>query len=92
MAAGFDVRKHRNPDLQGTDPANICNRGTAGMGVQLELSKSVRRAMFASLSREGRKSTTARFHAFVDAIRGVLATAPTDAVWPGCRGARAAMD
>jgi phage replication-related protein YjqB (UPF0714/DUF867 family) len=72
QAAGFDVRQHPNPDLQGRDPANICNRGTSGKGVQLELSHALRSEMFSSLSREGRKYTTPRFHAFVDAVRSVL--------------------
>jgi phage replication-related protein YjqB (UPF0714/DUF867 family) len=70
--AGFDVREHPDPDLQGRDPANVCNRGTSGAGVQLELSKAVRKTMFHSLTREGRKCPTARFHVFVDAVRGVL--------------------
>ena len=54
-AEGFDVRRHSNPNLQGTDPENICNRGTMGRGVQLELSQAVRKTMFTSLTREGRR-------------------------------------
>jgi phage replication-related protein YjqB (UPF0714/DUF867 family) len=68
-AKGFVVRRHPNPQLQGTEPENICNRGTSGMGVQFELSRSVRREMFESLSREGRKCPTAKFRTFVDVIR-----------------------
>jgi phage replication-related protein YjqB (UPF0714/DUF867 family) len=69
---GFDVRKHTSPNLQGRDKKNICNRGTSGAGVQLELSKAVRTTMFESLTRSGRKHPTERFDLFVTAIRSVL--------------------
>ena len=69
---GFDVRKHPDPNLQGLDPLNLCNRGTAGAGVQLELSRAVRVTLFESLSREGRKHPKPRFKIFVDAIAAAL--------------------
>ena len=69
---GFDVRKHPDPNLQGREPANLCNRGLSKAGVQLELSKGVRRTMFESLTREGRKRPTARFDVFVAAVREAL--------------------
>jgi phage replication-related protein YjqB (UPF0714/DUF867 family) len=72
-AKGFAVGRHPDPRLQGLEPSNVCNRGTSGKGVQLELSRAVRREMFRSLSREGRKHTTARFCAFVTAILSMLA-------------------
>jgi phage replication-related protein YjqB (UPF0714/DUF867 family) len=72
-ARGFDVRRHPQRRLQGLEPENVCNRGKSGKGVQFELSRGVRESMFKSLSREGRKCPTARFRAFVEAIRGVLA-------------------
>jgi phage replication-related protein YjqB (UPF0714/DUF867 family) len=71
-AAGFIVRKHSDPGLQGREPKNVCNRGTSGKGVQLELSRALRRTMFESLSREGRQCPTRKFHDFVEAVRGVL--------------------
>ena len=71
-AAGFVVRRHSNPNLQGTDTENICNRGTTGKGVQLELSLAVRKTMFRSLTREGRQHPTARFDAFVAAVRRAI--------------------
>jgi phage replication-related protein YjqB (UPF0714/DUF867 family) len=72
-ANGFDVRRHADPLLQGLEPKNLCNRGgKSRSGVQLELSRSLREAMFESLSREGRKHTTPEFAAFVGAIRSVL--------------------
>jgi phage replication-related protein YjqB (UPF0714/DUF867 family) len=67
-AQGFDVRKHPDRNLQGLDPRNICNRGTAGAGVQLELSRAVRETLFDSLTREGRKHPKPRFKVFVDAV------------------------
>lgn len=72
-AKGFAVGRHPDPRLQGLEPNNVCNRGTSGKGVQLELSRTVRSEMFRSLSREGRKHPTARFRAFVTAITRVLA-------------------
>lgn len=71
-AQDFDVRKHPNPNLQGLDPRNICNRGTAGAGVQLELSRAVRETLFESLTREGRKHPQPRFKVFVDAVARAL--------------------
>ena len=76
---GFAILQHQDPDLQGIDPENICNRGQTGAGVQLEISLSVRAEMFESLDREGRKTKTARFHAFVDAVRSVLREAAENA-------------
>ncbi len=72
MEQGFEVRKHPDPNLQGLDPQNVCNRGTAGAGVQLELSRAVRETLFESLTREGRKHPTPRFKVFVDAVAGAL--------------------
>jgi phage replication-related protein YjqB (UPF0714/DUF867 family) len=72
-AKGFAVSRHADPDLQGLEPANLCNRGRSGQGVQLELSRAVRLTMFESLSRRGRTRPTARFRAFVAALRDVLA-------------------
>ena len=70
--AGFTVGKHKDPDLQGIEPRNLCNRGKTRAGVQLELSRNVRRQMFSSLTREGRKTTKPPFRRFVKALRGVL--------------------
>ena len=69
---GFDVRKHPDPNLQGREPANLCNRGLSKAGVQLELSRAVRRTMFEALTREGSKHPTARFDVFVAAVREAL--------------------
>ena len=72
-AKGFIVGRHPDPDLQGREPTNLCNRGQSGQGVQLEISRGVRARMFRSLSRQGRKHPTAKFRAFVAAVHSVLA-------------------
>lgn len=71
-AHGFAVRTHGSPRLQGTEPRNICNRGASGRGVQLELSKGLRRSFFRSLSRVGRRTKTEQFWRFVNALRAAL--------------------
>jgi phage replication-related protein YjqB (UPF0714/DUF867 family) len=70
---GFDVRTHQDPDLQGHERRNLCNRGVSQAGVQVELSKAVRKTMFESLTRAGRKKTTEPFTIFVNALRKALA-------------------
>lgn len=72
QAAGFVVRIHSNRLLQGTERRNVCNRGITGRGVQLELSKGLRRSFFAGLSRVGRRKTTKDFAKFVKAVRSAL--------------------
>jgi phage replication-related protein YjqB (UPF0714/DUF867 family) len=71
-AAGFTVRTHANPNLQGVDQSNICNRGQSKQGVQLELSKGLRRTFFSSLKSSGREKKTDRFNQFVAAMRAAL--------------------
>ena len=71
--AGFVVGKHKSPKLQGLETSNLCNRGKKKAGVQLELSQSVRKQMFASLTRDGRTKTKPAFRRFVEALRSVIA-------------------
>jgi len=68
-AAGFSVEGHANPALQGESRDNICNRGSRREGVQLELSSGLRSTFFERLTRRGRRKTTDRFAAFVEAVR-----------------------
>lgn len=70
--SGFETDVH--PDLPGEDPRNICNRSRACRGVQLELTRGLRRQMFADLSREGRRSPTESFFLFVSALREALSS------------------
>jgi phage replication-related protein YjqB (UPF0714/DUF867 family) len=67
--AGFVTRTHLGPGMQGTSPDNVCNRGRAGAGVQLELSRGLRKSFFRSLDRDGRRHPTETFFRFVQAIR-----------------------
>jgi phage replication-related protein YjqB (UPF0714/DUF867 family) len=70
--AGFRVSHRDEPSLQGLSPENICNRGAFGVGVQLEISRGLRRTLFESLGAQGRKFRTPRFAIFTEAIRSVL--------------------
>lgn len=73
--SGFTVREHQSPNLQGNSPLNICNRGTSGAGVQLELSFGLRFALFESLNAVGRGRQTQLFTQFVYAVRQGLSSA-----------------
>ena len=68
----FTVKPHPNQELQGCDLKNLCNRGTSGRGVQLELSKGLRLSFFPTLSESGRMTRTQRFLEFVAAVREAL--------------------
>jgi phage replication-related protein YjqB (UPF0714/DUF867 family) len=69
---GFRVRAHKSPRLQGTSLANICNRGRAHAGVQIELTNGLRRSFFRSLSAKGRKTPRRMLGEFVSAVREAL--------------------
>lgn len=73
--AGFTVREHEDPNLQGRSKTNICNRGTSGAGVQLELSRGLRSTFFEPLKAAGRARQTQVFHQFIDAVRQGLSNA-----------------
>jgi phage replication-related protein YjqB (UPF0714/DUF867 family) len=63
-ASGFQTRPPTE-GLMGTDPMNICNRGRAKQGVQLEVSRKVR-----DLLRNDRD----RLRLFADAVRRAIQT------------------
>lgn len=69
---GFPIMLNANPNLQGTDPLNICNRGKEGGGAQLELSKGFRKTLFKGLSACDRMITKPHFSEFVAAVRDGL--------------------
>lgn len=66
--AGFTVGNDQR--FPATDPRNICNRSLSGKGVQLELTKGLRR-MFRQTDDESQR-TTIVFHEFVTMLRSVL--------------------
>jgi phage replication-related protein YjqB (UPF0714/DUF867 family) len=68
----FQVREHPNSELHGLDTRNICNRGTGGSGVQLELSRGLRRSLFTALSRAGRENPTPKLSRLGAAVRLAL--------------------
>lgn len=68
-AAGFEVMTQGDPLLQGISPDNICNRCSSGAGVQVEVSRGLRRLFFKSLTPAGRRQTTEAFARFVGAVR-----------------------
>ena len=61
VTAGFAAAVVAQGNLAGRDPANICNRGVTGAGVQLELPRVLRSQL---------ATEPARLGAFRDAIRG----------------------
>jgi phage replication-related protein YjqB (UPF0714/DUF867 family) len=79
---GFAVEERTQSSLKGIHSLNICNRGRAGRGVQLELTRGLRKKMFTGLSKNNKKNRTRTFHAFVSALREALSgiiTTPMDA-------------
>ena len=72
-AAGFTTIFDNSPKHGGDKPNNICNRGSSGEGRQLELSRGLRRTLFASLSKAGRQHPTPRLFELSEAIRSGLA-------------------
>ena len=62
---------HR-PELAGVHPLNICNRGSRGMGVQLELTRSLRDKLMATRS----AGTGGLFAGFAAALDRAVATVP----------------
>jgi phage replication-related protein YjqB (UPF0714/DUF867 family) len=69
VKAGFTVKNHPNPKLQGLDKRNICNRNKKGAGVQLELSPGQREKFFQSLNAAGRKHPKPKLPQFANAVR-----------------------
>lgn len=72
IQAGFNAEPSPRPEIQGQSENNICNRCRSGKGIQLEISRGLRKNMFKDLTREGRKNRTAIFHSFVSVLRDVL--------------------
>lgn len=70
--AGFVAQLDDTAEHPGRDALNICNRGQSGRGCQLEISRSLRLTLFEGLKRQQRERTTARFGAFVAAVRTAL--------------------
>jgi phage replication-related protein YjqB (UPF0714/DUF867 family) len=73
--AGFHVPEETPPEYAGADLNNICNCCQTQEGVQLEISRGLRKKMFAVLAtRNGRKRTTEVFDSFVTTVRQTIDT------------------
>ena len=70
--AGFQARMSAQPGLRGMDPENICNRFAPRGGVQLELTRELREAMFHHLDNRSFRGKTPLFFDFVQAVRRPL--------------------
>ena len=79
---GFSASDNPGPGLRGISSSNICNRGETNKGVQLEISQALRRKMFDSLKRHGRKNKTETFHRFVSVLREALSDRMSGGNWP----------
>jgi phage replication-related protein YjqB (UPF0714/DUF867 family) len=71
-AAGFEAGTAGKPGLGGMHRANICNRGSSGMGVQLEITRGLREKMFSHLNRRSQRTRTDVFDQFVMAVQKAL--------------------
>lgn len=70
--AGFTAAISETTGLRGQDPANICNRGRSGEGVQLEIARGLREKMFNHLDHRPVRQRTHLFYDFIASIRTVL--------------------
>jgi len=55
----------------GKEKTNICNQGKCRKGIQIEISKGLRKQMFRGLSRQERPYTTPMFDTFVRAVQNI---------------------
>ena len=75
---GFTVRRHENPALQGTHASNICNKGSTGRGIQLELSRGLRQVLVDDTNLSQQPRLTERLTVFCSAVRQALGVAVLD--------------
>jgi phage replication-related protein YjqB (UPF0714/DUF867 family) len=73
-SAGFAACAATDRDLAGLESTNICNGGATGQGCQLEISYGLRKTLFPTLDRRGRRALLPPFTALVSAIQeGIFA-------------------
>ena len=70
--SGFKAEMAARSGLQAVHPLNICNRCRSGRGIQIEITRALREKLFDRLRARSRRSETALFHHFVQALRTVL--------------------
>lgn len=71
-ASGFQAEDCAERHFRATDQRNICNLCGRGMGVQMEISRGLRTAMFRDLTPEGRRHPTEVLTRFTTAVRGAI--------------------
>ena len=72
--AGFSAEDNPRSGLEGTKSANVCNRGRAGRGCQIELSEGIRKKMFEKKVAGAAGGTREEFRDIVAALRIALAS------------------
>ena len=70
--AGFKAEISTTPGLRGEAPANLCNRGTTGKGVQLEITEGLRKRMFTPWDDRGIRKKTDMFFHLITALKTAL--------------------
>jgi phage replication-related protein YjqB (UPF0714/DUF867 family) len=70
--AGFKAMHDPSPTRQGNGKCNICNRGTSGIGVQIEITGKLRRMMFNHPDDDNRRHPNNLFISFVQTMRNVI--------------------
>jgi phage replication-related protein YjqB (UPF0714/DUF867 family) len=72
--AGFVATNCANPDFEGVNLANICNLSGRGMGIQMEVSRELRRRMFRDLTPKvnGRRRPTQVLYRFARTVRDAI--------------------
>lgn len=70
--AGFDARLSTKPGMRGIARSNLCNRGSCGKGLQLEISRQLRRELLRWDRSVEALHPTPLFHTFVGTIRYCL--------------------
>jgi len=73
-AAGFPARQAVTDGLRGCHPANLCNRGKDGRGVQLEFSLALRKTLFEQQQSCRPPQPTQRFHLLTQTISAIINT------------------
>lgn len=72
--AGFKAAEFNHP-FYAEHPANLCNQGRSGKGLQIELSYGLRLKFFQALDkRYGRQITTPFFSEFLFALKQIMST------------------
>lgn len=70
--AGSGFRTGEDGHYRGASPLNLCNRCRSTCGVQLELTRGLRNAMFQDKSLRNCTNSTDLFRVFVESVRSAL--------------------